>query len=67
MPKRHTIGRVLERENGMVHYESAPGTDCVTLCQRTDWLGTLGGEDTNAEVTCRPCQWIMNFCRNGKL
>lgn len=66
MPRHdRKIGRLLEPETSLVHYESPPGMDCVTLCQISDWLGVARGEPTAAPVTCQPCRWIMDFCRKG--
>lgn len=64
MAGKKPMGRLLEVETGIVHYESAPRMDAVTLCQISDWLGTQGARDMEPDcpVTCQSCRWIFEYC-----
>lgn len=57
---RKELPKVTEPSTGLIHYDSAPIMDAVTLCGKTDWLGEQIGEATDQVVTCASCQSIVD-------
>lgn len=60
--KKPKMPRVLEPDEGVVHYKSDDFADAVTLCGITDWMGQAPGEDTKRSVSCNGCKAIKRYC-----
>lgn len=54
------LGRVYEAQEDLVHFDPHPGSDYVTLCGKTDWIGEESNL-TKKPVTCRPCLNIVKY------
>ena len=60
------LPRITEPDENMVHYESYPSQDAVTLCNMTDFLGQTPGKPTRKPVTCCMCRNIVKWVQSHK-
>lgn len=68
MSRFDNLPRVYEPDEHTTHYASADGTDMVTLCGHTDWIGQSTGIDTQRPVDCNACQaYAAHFSRYLKV
>ena len=51
--------KVIEPDEGEVHFAPPFGLDQVTLCGITDWLDVTPGEYTEKPVTCIHCKRLV--------
>ena len=59
--KRKPMPKITEPDESrdLVHYGSPSGSDQVTLCGKTDWIGENEGQPTRRRVTCRSCLYFV--------
>lgn len=56
--------RVIDPDDGSIHYAGPFIIGNATLCGITDWLGSESqGELTNKRATCGGCIAVANFVR----
>ena len=66
---KRPLRKVYEPDEGITHVAADPLADAVTLCGKTDWIGSTKpqeGEEIGKPVDCQSCRSIFDYCNAGK-